>query len=121
MTPLGYALEVEYNDSTLLTSRNFENTPKVLSRKRLCWEYEKEWRIIEELNKAKKHFDSKGQTRYILDCKQDEISHVVLGINATPAFTSRVVDWLGKSDRRLQRVIIDRETHAFQLKDVMND
>jgi hypothetical protein len=91
--PLGLALEVNYTDAAVPITKDFQNAASVLTSKRTCWAYEKEWRIVDQLSKAKA-ITRDDKTFYALPAHREEIATVVFGANASQEFIGRVSDWL---------------------------
>jgi hypothetical protein len=115
-TPLGPAIQIIYDDRFTALSKGFENVPRALCRKRQCWSYEKEWRIIGLLRDAVQLTTPMG-VRQVVDCQRSQIAHVVLGINAKNSFAGRVRDWLLGSSAVVQSVGIDFTTMTLRLED----
>jgi len=117
-TILGAALKVEYGDEQMDFKKDFSNAPRLFTRKRECWSYEHEWRLIHPLKKARK-IARKEKIFYTLSAEKEHIKHLVFGINAKPEFRSEMVAWLGRTSSKIQVVTIDPETNLFSLTDCM--
>ena len=108
--------QVSYEDSVPPVSKDFSNVSHVLTRKRKCWEYEAEWRMIQKLADATKHPDGR-KTYYSVPARRDAIKHVIFGVNADADFKSKMVEWLGDSSAHVQCVAIDPDSLTFRLDD----
>jgi hypothetical protein len=70
---LGLALEVNYTNEVFLLKRDFSDAALHLSTKRICWVYEKEWRIVEGLQEAR--IIARGDKNfYTLPAQRDQIA-----------------------------------------------
>jgi hypothetical protein len=114
---LGVALKVGYTDTATVLKKDFSNALHLLTRKRECWGYENEWRIVRPLAEAR-IVPREEKTFYALPVEREHISHLVFGVNAKPEFQSEMRAWLGETSAKIQVVIIDPETNSFSLGDI---
>ncbi len=115
--PIGVAIEVEYSNDVVSMKKDFSDAPHHLTTKRECWIYECEWRIVQNLPEARP-VKRDGKTYYALPAEREQIAHVVFGVNAEAAFIDRVRGWLRDGPARLQKVIINHDSHELELSDI---
>lgn len=115
--PIGMAMEVHYCNNLSLLKKDFSDAERQLARKRECWAYELEWRMIQDLPNARP-IKRDGKTYYALPAEREQIAHVVFGVNAEAAFIERVRGWLRDTPARLQKVIINHDSHELELSDI---
>lgn len=115
--PIGTAMEVDYSNDMNPLKKDFSNAPRQLTRKRECWIYEHEWRIVQGLPQARP-VKRDGKTFYALPADRERIAHVVFGANAEAAFIERIRGWLPGGPARFQKVTINHKSHELELSDI---
>ena len=115
--PIGIAMEVKYSNDVVPMKKDFSDAPHHLTTKRLCWSYEKEWRIVTNLQDAEL-MERDDKKFYALPACSEQIAEVVFGANAERDFIGRVTDWLRGSTAIRQRVGVDPTTHDLVLSEM---
>lgn len=115
--PLGLAFEVIYSNDVVSIKKDFSDAARHLATKRVCWTYEKEWRILSSLQEAETVSRGDG-SRYVLSAQREQIAHVVFGAKAGLEFIERVDRWLRESPAIRQKVRVDPITHDFVLTEI---
>ncbi len=115
--PIGISIEAEYSNEVALLKKDFPDAARQLTRKRKCWNYENEWRIVRKLAEARP-INRGDKTFFALPAYGDQIAHVVFEANAEPEFMERIKSWLQKCPARIQKVQINPTSHDLMLSDI---
>jgi hypothetical protein len=81
-SPFGSALKVKYLPKQPLLKRDTSNMEEVCLTKHLCWEPEREWRVMRPLNTGGQHPTKDGFV--LVRFKPTQILRVILGLQAAP-------------------------------------
>lgn len=117
--PLGIAIEVHYSNDVTPMKKDFSDVAHQLTKKRKCWAYEAEWRIVQNLNEASP-VTRDAKTYFALPAKRECITHVVFGANAEQNFIERVRNWLADGPANLQKIDNNNNSHELELTDFRN-
>ena len=115
--PLGDAIEVTYKDSVAPMKKDCSDAVTQLTRKRECWRYEKEWRIVKRLAESRE-VRRNGKTFYCLPARPDTVVHVVFGANSSEDFIEKISAWLQPNTPILQKLQIDPNTQNLVPSDM---
>jgi Protein of unknown function (DUF2971) len=81
-TPFGGAMKVWYEQQQPVRKRGGSNIRDVCWTKHKLWEYEQEWRVVEDLKKADPH--PKREGFFLLWFKPTDLLRVIIGLKADP-------------------------------------
>ena len=115
--PIGMAMEVDYSNDMNSLKKDFSDAARQLARKRECWIYEQEWRIVQALPEARP-VERDGRTFFALPAKRERVAHVVFGANAEAAFIERIRTWVRDGPARFQKVNINHDSQELELSDI---
>lgn len=113
-TPLGLALEVRYRRKFCKFRADTSNEALLCTTKHIDWRYEREWRVIDELKKARAICVDSVNYRLVA-ANPGDIAHVIFGMYTDDSLQKEVRRWLTNSIP-IEQAYVDRETQELCAK-----
>lgn len=101
--PFGFAGKVRYlkhREQEPECKRNYSNIDKVLWIKHSEWEYEQEWRVIQQHEKATPGQTMNGEPRSLLEFEPGHLIRVIFGFRICRAVEAKLNEMLGRPEFR---------------------
>jgi hypothetical protein len=98
--PFGQAGKVLYVPQQPLLKRDLSNMAEVIWAKHSSWQNEREWRVVQSLDKASRGQTRSGEERFLINFEPAQLVRVIFGIRASSAVKAALKTMLARSEYR---------------------